>query len=81
MSNVTGFDNSHSVWNERIMPVSKVWISPVLMQNPDIWIFQGSPTLNNGQLIRYFKSLWYAIASNMIHFFRSVWHEKKNVLV
>ena len=37
VSNMTHFDNSHSVWNERKIPFFEVWVSPVLMQNPRIW--------------------------------------------
>ena len=33
------------------MPFFEPWVSPVLMQNPDIWDFHGSLTLNNGKLI------------------------------
>ena len=51
VSNMTHFDNSHSVWNERKMPFFEVWVSPVLMQNPDVWNFHGSLTSNNGKLI------------------------------
>ena len=51
--------------------------SSVLKQNEDIWNFHGSLTLNKGKLIRYSGSLWYAIVSNMAHFFHSVWNEKK----
>ena len=39
---MTYFDNSHFAWNERKMPFLEVWVSPVLMQNPDIWNFHGS---------------------------------------
>ena len=45
--------------------------------NEDIWNFHGSLTLNKGKLICYSGSLWYAIVSNMAHFFHSVWNEKK----
>ena len=48
---MTHFDNSYSVWNERKMPFLKVWVSPVLMQNPDNWNFHGSLTLSDGKLI------------------------------
>ena len=51
------------------MPFFEVWVSPVLMQNSNIWNFHSSLTLNNGKLILYFKSLWYAVVSNTIHFF------------
>ena len=43
------------------MPFFEIWVSSVLMQNPGIWNFHGSLTLNNGKLIRYFKSFWYDI--------------------
>ena len=43
------------------MPLFEVRVSPVLMQNPGIWNFHSSLTLNNGKLILYFKSLWYDI--------------------
>ena len=39
------------------------------MQNLDIWNFHSSLALNDGKLIGYFKSLWYAIVSNMTHFY------------
>ena len=52
-------------------------VSPVLMENEDIWNFHGSLTLNKRKLICDFRSPWYAIVSNMTHFFHSVWHEKK----
>ena len=55
MSNMTHFDNSHSVWNKRKMPFFKVWVSPALMQNAGIWNFHESMTLNNG------KQIWYDI--------------------
>ena len=55
------FDNSHSVWMREKMPFFEVWVSTVLMQNPGIWNFNGSLTLNNGKLISYFLSLWYDI--------------------
>ena len=60
-SNMTHFDNSDFVWNERKMPFSEVWVSPVLMQNPGIWNFHGPLTLNNGKLIWYFTRFWYDI--------------------
>ena len=44
-------------------------VSPVLMQNLDIWNFHSSLALNNEKLVRYFKSFWHAIASNMTHFY------------
>ena len=44
-------------------------VSIVLMQNLDIWNFHISLALNNGKLFGYFKSLWYAIVSNMTHFY------------
>ena len=43
------------------MACFELCVSPVLMQNEDIWDFHGSPTLNKGKLIGYFGSLWYAI--------------------
>ena len=49
----------------------------MLMQNQDIWNFHGSLTMNNGKLILCFRNPYYAIVSNMTHFFRSVWHERK----
>ena len=59
------------------MPLFEVWVSPVLTQNPDIWNFHHSPTLNIGKLILYFRRPWYAIVSNKTHFFHYVWHERK----
>ena len=38
------------------------------MKNPDILNFDSSLTMNNGKLIRYFRSPLYAIASNIIPF-------------
>ena len=56
-------------------------VTPVLTQNPDIRNFHGSLTLNNGKLIRYFRSPWYAIVSNMTHFFiQFAMREKKPFL-
>ena len=43
-------------------------VSAVSMKNPDIWNFYSSPTMNNGKLIRYFRSHLYVIVSNMTHF-------------
>ena len=37
------------------------------MQNLDISKFHSSLDKNNGKLVWYFKSLWYAIVSNMTH--------------
>ena len=42
--------------------------SSVLTQNEDIWNFHGPLTLNNGKLIWYSGSLWYAIVSNVLIF-------------
>ena len=50
------------------MACFELCVSPVLMQNEDIWNFLGLLTLNNGKLISYSESLWYAIVSNMTHF-------------
>ena len=44
-------------------------LSPVLKPNEDIWNYRGSLALNNGKLIRYFGSHWYAVVSNMTYFF------------
>ena len=44
-------------------------VSPLLMQNLNIWNFHSSLTLNIGKLIRYFRRPWYAIMSNMTLFF------------
>ena len=43
-------------------------VSSVLMQNKDISNFHGSLTLNNGKLIWYSGSFWYAIVSNVLIF-------------
>ena len=43
-------------------------VSSVSMKNPDIWNFYSSPTMNNGKLIRYFRSHLSAIVPNMAHF-------------
>ena len=51
-----------------------------LMQNEDIWNFHGSLSLSKWKLVWYSRSLWYAIVSNMTHFFHSVWDERKNGL-
>ena len=51
------------------MPLFEVWVSLVLTQNRDIWTFHHSPTLNIGKRIGYFRNPWYAIVSNMTHFF------------
>ena len=55
MSNMTHFDNSYSVWNER--KNFEVWVLPVLRQNPDIWNFHRSLTLNIGKLIDILEAL------------------------
>ena len=39
------------------------------MQNLDICNFHSSLALNNGKLVGYVKGLWYAILSNMTHFY------------
>ena len=39
----------------------------MLRQNIDIWNFHSSLALNNGELVGYFKSFWYAIVSNTTH--------------
>ena len=51
---MTHFVNFHAVWNERKNALFEVWVSLVLMQNPDIWNFHGSLTLNNGNLEKIF---------------------------
>ena len=51
------------------MACFELCVSSVLTQNEDIWNFDGSLTLNKGKLIRYSGSLWYAIVSNITHFF------------
>ena len=48
---MTHFDNSHSAWDERKMAFPEVWVSPVLMQNPNIWNFHGSLTWDDEKLI------------------------------
>ena len=50
------------------MACFELCVSSVLAQNEDIWNFHSSMTLNNGKLISYSESLWYAIVSNMAHF-------------
>ena len=45
----------------------EICASPVLTQNEDNWNFHSSLTLNNGKPL--VGSHWYAIMSNMIHFF------------
>ena len=72
----------NSVWHERKIVCFELPISPVVAvlaqnQNEDIWKFHGSLTLNKSKLICDFRSLWYAIVSNMTHFFQLVWHERK----
>ena len=49
----------------------------VLTENEDIWNFHSSLTLNKGKLICYSGSLWYAIVSNMTHFY----HNAFNILL
>ena len=53
----------------RKMASFELWISSVLRQDQDIWIFYSSLTLNNGKLICYFRSPYYAIVLNMTHLF------------
>ena len=60
------------------MACFELCVSSVLTENEDVWNFHGSLTLNEGKLIIYSGSLWYAIVSNMTHFFHSVWNEKEN---
>ena len=55
---------------------SELCVTPVLTQNPDIWNFHGSLTLNNGKLLGYFRSPWCAIVSNMTHFLFGLPREK-----
>ena len=50
------------------MAFFELCVSSVLTQNKGIWNFHGSLTLNNGKLIRYSGSLWYAIVSNVLMF-------------
>ena len=57
------------------MACFELCVSSVLTQNEDIWNFHSSLTLNKGKLTLYSESLWYAIVSNMTHFFHSVWNE------
>ena len=53
------------------MACFELCVSPALTQNEDIWNFHGSVTLNKGKLIYYFGRLWYAIVSNMTHFYHN----------
>ena len=53
---------------EKKMTCFELCASSVLTQNQHIWNFHGSLTLNKGKLIRYCRSPWYAIVSNMIYF-------------
>ena len=53
------------------MACFELCVSSVLTENEDIWNFQGSLTLNNGKLIAYSGSLWYAIVSYMTHFYHN----------
>ena len=55
-------------------------ISPVSMKNPDIWNFYSSPTMNNGKLIRYFRSHLYDIVSNTAHILTPFGMREKNGL-
>ena len=68
----------HSVWNEKKKMVCfELSVSSVLTENGDIWNFHSSLTLNNGKLIGYSGSLWYAIVSNMTQFY----HNAFNILL
>ena len=53
------------------MACFELCVSSVLTENEDIWNFHGSLTLNNGKLIAYSGILWYAIMSNMTHFYHN----------
>ena len=54
-------------------------VSPVQMQNLDIWNFHSSLALNNRKLVCYFKRLWYYCVKydSFLHFVR---YERKNAL-
>ena len=43
------------------------------------WNFHNSLALNNGKLVGYFKSLWYAIVLNMTHFYILFGMRKNNL--
>ena len=49
------------------MTCFELCVSPVLVQNEDIWNFHDLLSLNKGKLIRYFRRSWYAIVSNFDH--------------
>ena len=51
------------------MAYFELCVLSVLTQNEDSWNFYASLTLDKGKLILYSESLWYAIVSNMTHFF------------
>ena len=53
------------------MACLELCVSSLLTQNEDIWNFHGSLTLNKGKLISYSESFWYAIVSNMTHFYHA----------
>ena len=55
----------------------KLCVTPVLTQKPDIRNFHSSLTLNNGKLIGYFRSPWYAIVLKVTHFLIRFAIEKK----
>ena len=70
-----------SVQVKQIVSVARfaLCVSPILMQNENVWNFHSSLTLSKGKLIWYSGSLWYAIVSNMTHFFillGSEWKKK-----
>ena len=44
------------------------YVCHLYKKNQDIWNFYGSLILNNGKLIGYFGSPWYAIVLNRSHF-------------
>ena len=67
VSNMTHFLIPFGVREKKWLVLN--YVSPVLMQNLNIWNFHSSLALNNGKLVWYCKSLWYAIVSNMTHFY------------
>ena len=53
------------------MACFELCVSSVLTENEDILNFHGSLTLNNGKLIAYSGSLWYAIVSYVTRFYHN----------
>ena len=64
-----GVTFSSCIARRRSCAIFELELLPVPTQNQDIWNFFDLLTLNNGKLIQYFGSLFYAILWNRSYFF------------